>query len=112
MSVLEILDLKKIDFTENLIYRKIHEFSHCYQNVNIFIFFPLLAKVGKENQGATPITLEVAKETSRIKKHVSSVIDRITKGSRIQDDKNRIEAQTPIDFNFDKDEVWTMESQC
>ena len=68
--------------------------------------FSLLAKVGKENQGATPITLEVAKETSRIKKHVSSVIDRITKGSRIQDDKNRIEAQTPIDFNFDKDEVW------
>ena len=78
-----------------------------------FLLRTSLAKVGKENQGATPITLEVAKETSRIKKHVSSVIDRITKGSRIQDDKNRIEAQTPIDFNFDKDEVYTVSlTQC
>ena len=31
---------------------------------------------GRENQGATPITLDPVKETSRIKKHVSSVVDR------------------------------------
>ena len=65
-----------------------------------FLLRTSLAKVGKENQGATPITLDVAKDTSRIKKHVSSVIDRITKGSRIQDDKNRIEAPSPMDFNL------------
>ena len=56
---------------------------------------------GRENQGATPITLEPVKETSRIKKHVSSVVDRwenigksnngnccycrITKGGKLDD---------------------------
>ena len=36
----------------------------------------LTTQPGRENQGATPITLEPVKETSRIKKHVSSVVDR------------------------------------
>ena len=71
-----------------------------------FLLRTSLAKVGKENQGATPITLDVAKDTSRIKKHVSSVIDRITKGNRIQDDKNRIEAPSPMEFNTtEEDEI-------
>ena len=47
-----------------------------------FILRTSLAKPGRENQGATPISLEQAKETSRIKKHVSSVMDRITKGGK------------------------------
>ena len=49
--------------------------------------------------------MDVAKDTSRIKKHVSSVIDRITKGNRIQDDKNRIEAPSPMEFNTEEDEI-------
>lgn len=66
-----------------------------------FLLRTSLAKVGKENQGATPITLEPAKDTSRIKKHVSSVVDRITKGTRITDDRNKIEAPTPLEFSMD-----------
>ena len=50
-----------------------------------FVLRTSLAKPGRENQGATPITLEEAKETSRIKKHVSSVMDRITKGGKLVD---------------------------
>ena len=50
-----------------------------------FLLRTSLAKPGRENQGATPITLEPAKETTRIKKHVSSVMDRITKGGKIVD---------------------------
>ena len=50
-----------------------------------FVLRTSLAKPGRENQGATPITLEEAKETSRIKKHVSSVMDRITKGGKLTD---------------------------
>ena len=50
-----------------------------------FVLRTSLAKPGRENQGATPITLEPAKETSRIKKHVSSVMDRITKGGKLED---------------------------
>ena len=45
-----------------------------------FLLRTSLAKAGKENQGATPITLELGKDTTRIKKHISSVIDRVTKG--------------------------------
>ena len=44
-----------------------------------------LARPGRENQGATPITLQPAAETTRIKKHVSSVLDRVTKGGKIRD---------------------------
>lgn len=44
-----------------------------------------LAKPGRENQGATPITLDPPKEITRLKKHVSSVMDRITRGGKIQD---------------------------
>ena len=44
-----------------------------------------MAKPGRENQGATPITLETAKETTRVKKHVSSVMDRLTKGGNLAD---------------------------
>lgn len=50
-----------------------------------FLLRTSLAKPGRENQGATPITLEPVKETTRIKKHVSSVMDRITKGGKIVD---------------------------
>ena len=50
-----------------------------------FLLRTSLAKAGRENQGATPITLDPAKETTRIKKHVSSVMDRITKGGKIVD---------------------------
>jgi len=50
-----------------------------------FLLRTSLAKPGRENQGATPITLEPVKETSRIKKHVSSVVDRITKGGKLDD---------------------------
>ena len=50
-----------------------------------------MAKPGKENQGATPISLKSAKDTTRLRKHISSVIDRINKGGRISDSKNPIE---------------------
>ena len=39
---------------------------------------------GRENQGATPITLDAVKETSRIKKHVSSVVDRCPKVTKVR----------------------------
>lgn len=71
-----------------------------------------LAKAGKENQGATPITLEAAKDTSRIKKHVSSVVDRITKGTRIADDRNKIEAPTPLEFSMDLEEDYSKASSA
>jgi Bardet-Biedl syndrome 9 protein len=50
-----------------------------------FLLRTSLAKPGRENQGATPITLDPVKETTRIKKHVSSVMDRITKGGKLAD---------------------------
>ena len=50
-----------------------------------FLLRTSLAKPGRENQGATPITLDPVKETTRIKKHVSSVMDRITKGGKLVD---------------------------
>ena len=50
-----------------------------------FILRTSLAKPGRENQGATPITLEVSKETTRVKKHISSVMDRLTKGGKLDD---------------------------
>ena len=56
-----------------------------------FLLRTSLAKPGKENQGATPITLDVPKDTTRLKKHISSVMDRISKGGRIVDGKNAIE---------------------
>ena len=52
-----------------------------------------LVKPGKENQGATPITLDIPKDTTRLKKHISSVMDRISKGGRIADGKNAIEGE-------------------
>ena len=70
-----------------------------------FLLRTSLAKAGKENQGATPITLEAAKDTTRIKKHISSVVDRITKGSRISDEKNRMETPSMLEFSMDKDEM-------
>ncbi len=69
-----------------------------------FLLRTSLAKAGKENQGATPITLEMGKDTSRIKKHISSVIDRVTKGSRISDDKNKLEPPSLMDFKIDSEE--------
>ena len=47
-----------------------------------------LAKPGKENQGATPISLDAPKDTVRLKKHISSVMDRVSKGGRISDTRN------------------------
>ena len=44
----------------------------------------LTTQPGRENQGATPITLEPVKETSRIKKHVSSVVDRWPNATRVR----------------------------
>ena len=55
-----------------------------------------MAKPGKENQGATPISLKSAKDTTRLRKHISSVIDRINKGGRISDTKNPIEGKMSI----------------
>ena len=55
-----------------------------------------MAKPGKENQGATPISLKSAKDTTRLRKHISSVIDRINKGGRISDSKNPIEGKISI----------------
>ena len=69
-----------------------------------FLLRTSLAKAGKENQGATPITLESAKDTTRIKKHISSVVDRITKGSRISDEKNRMETPSMLEFSMDKED--------
>ena len=54
-----------------------------------------MAKPGRENQGATPITLEVSKETTRVKKHISSVMDRLTKGGKL-DDINIATEQSPF----------------
>ncbi len=56
-----------------------------------FLLRTSLAKPGKENQGATPISLDVPKDTTRLKKHISSVMDRISKGGRIADGKNAME---------------------
>jgi hypothetical protein len=47
--------------------------------------------------------LELAKDTTRIKKHISSVIDRVSKGSRISDEKNKLEAPSLVDFKMDSD---------
>ena len=69
-----------------------------------FLLRTSLAKAGKENQGATPITLDLAKDTNRIKKHISSVIDRVTKGSRISDDKNKLESASLMDFKMEDEE--------
>ena len=69
-----------------------------------FLLRTSLAKAGKENQGATPISLELATDTTRIKKHISSVIDRVSKGSRISDEKNKLEAPSLVDFKMDSDE--------
>ena len=68
-----------------------------------FLLRTSLAKAGKENQGATPISLELATDTTRIKKHISSVIDRVSKGSRISDEKNKLEAPSLVDFKMDSD---------
>ena len=59
-----------------------------------------MAKPGKENQGATPISLKSAKDTTRLRKHISSVIDRINKGGRISDSKNPIEGKRSIPIIF------------
>jgi hypothetical protein len=58
-----------------------------------FLLRTSLAKAGKENQGATPITLEAAKDSARIRKHISSVMDRVVKGGRIKDNKNVLEGK-------------------
>ena len=60
-----------------------------------------LAKPGKENQGATPITLDPPKDTVRLKKHISSVMDRVAKGIKISDaEKNFSErASSIMDFH-------------
>ena len=85
-----------------------HNFEQGWQETTdaalTFLLRTSLAKAGKENQGATPITLEPAKDTTRIKKHISSVVDRITKGSRISDDKNRMETPSMLEFSMDNDE--------
>ena len=79
-----------------------------------FLLRTSLAKPGRENQGATPITLEVSKETSRVKKHVSSVLDRLTKGGNLTNISVMPE-QSPFvaDINntesFDASEVGHME---
>ena len=64
-----------------------------------FLLRTSLAKPGKENQGATPISLKSAKDTTRLRKHISSVIDRINKGGRISDTKNPIEGMLHIIIN-------------
>ena len=61
-----------------------------------FLLRTSLAKAGKENQGATPITLEAAKDSTRIRKHISSVMDRIMRGARIGDHTNPIEGLQKI----------------
>ena len=61
-----------------------------------FLLRTSLAKPGKENQGATPISLKSAKDTTRLRKHISSVIDRINKGGRISDAKNPIEGMSSV----------------
>ena len=61
-----------------------------------FLLRTSLAKPGKENQGATPISLKSAKDTTRLRKHISSVIDRINKGGRISDAKNPIEGMSIV----------------
>ena len=66
-----------------------------------FLLRTSLAKPGRENQGATPITLEPVKETSRIKKHVSSVVDRITKGGKLED-LNLVPDSSPFIDSFDR----------
>ena len=63
-----------------------------------FLLRTSLAKPGKENQGATPISLKSAKDTTRLRKHISSVIDRINKGGRISDSKNPIEGMISTSF--------------
>jgi len=55
-----------------------------------FLLRTSLAKAGKENQGATPLTLEPPRDTVRLKKHVSSVMDRVAKGGRVDDGRNAI----------------------
>jgi hypothetical protein len=58
-----------------------------------FLLRTSLAKAGKENQGATPITLETAKDSTRLRKHISSVMDRVVKGGRVHDNKNPVEGK-------------------
>ena len=65
-----------------------------------FLLRTSLAKPGKENQGATPITLEPPpKDVTRLKKHISSVLDRIAKGGRIQDNRNAMEQTDLLDVS-------------
>ncbi len=64
-----------------------------------FLLRTSLAKAGRENQGATPITLEAPKDTVRLKKHVSSVMDRVAKGGKISDGRNAVAATALLDLN-------------
>merc|ERR1712126_327464 len=73
-----------------------------------FLLRTSLAKQGRENQGATPISLEPVKETTRIKKHVSSVMDRITKGGKIVDldlAPNTSPFVTDVSDSFDREDT-------
>ncbi|XP_023334277.1 protein PTHB1 isoform X1 [Eurytemora carolleeae] len=74
-----------------------------------FLLRTALAKAGRENQGATPITLEYPKEISRLKKHVSSVMDRINKGSKVQD-INVLPDSSPFVHEVIKDDSFDTEA--
>ena len=71
-----------------------------------FILRTSLAKPGRENQGATPISLETSKETSRVKKHVSSVMDRLTKGGNLTN-INILPEQSPFVADINNPESFT-----
>ena len=57
---------------------------------------------GRENQGATPITLDAVKETSRIKKHVSSVVDRCPSVTKVIKVTNVTKVTTIVDLQDHK----------
>ena len=73
-----------------------------------FLLRTALAKPGRENQGATPISLDYPKEITRLKKHVSSVMDRITRGGKIQD-INILPDASPFVHEVTKDSAYESE---
>jgi Bardet-Biedl syndrome 9 protein len=56
-----------------------------------------LAKASKTSQHPAPITLEPMKDIARLKKHISSALDRISKGShRLERKDNVSESLKPV----------------
>lgn len=53
----------------------------------MYLLRTMLAKSGKDPQRSAPLTLEPLKDTIRLKKHIASVLDRLSKGVQLNEKK-------------------------